>query len=874
MEAAKASPDEPDGVRFTSQQQVVQLWTYQYALRLRHLSQVVGRNLRGHGTYPAPNPDCPLPSKSPRPLATHGYYYTIHTPKNKDEIYSSELQSTCNPNWVELQQENISPINLRSLKGIIIKLWFKPETEKEKAQLVTSWGIHFSGLIPIGPVLPYDHDNYEPNTLVLKLRHMFYTAPGSYHQSEPGKLLPLLRFGFSLPLSETKRCYTVSSLSRLHSTKRAQRQQEIRCQETNEVLEMRGVTRTSRASQLAAEVEDYRVKVALLREQLEAEIDQLRALKLSADNLDNQNQEKGLELLGGYQGLHRQLVHVRGLQDVTSGDWESLREACTCLGEWRRMLVSQLPLIYPITQDSDGKKYRICGVHLPDAENYDNCNEVALSVGLGFVAHLIVLMAHLLHVPLRYPVTPNGSLATITDTTSLQLRDSEREFPLYTRGKEREKLHFQYGVFLLNKNIAQIRWYCGIPTPDLRQTLPNLSALMMKITQSSIGGNQPMAVMPDVLVPPPASPVPVNLEVRTPATLLHQQRSPRLPLNPLARSTSQDNTKVPSSIADPQESSAEWKLGKSDSETDSTSETSPINASLYVREAVPLSGEGRTGKFVFVDKVNHTLVDSGHVDHHNIDERLSHSNGFSFSLDNGLNHIGGKHNPYYKISEISSCDDLKLMNSVSKALGLVHGSDPSLTAKKDRSSAEEAEDDGLPVFKEQTTELLRSWHEDAPSHYEGVSELGSSRKLEEVGVECDESFMCPASKNNPPFSRQDALICNSNKSIESVESLESKLIGGNGKQSQEKSQENPVHKESSDFSDKKNTTENEKDTKDSAVSVKEGLETESAALTLKELGVTEDMFLNDVAFRTAALASQNCSFKMSFSRQSTEDEYH
>lgn len=41
------------------------------------------------------------------------------------------------------------------------------------------------------------------------------------------------------------------------------------------------------------QVEDYRVKVALLREQLEAEIDQLRALKLSADNLDNQNQEKG-----------------------------------------------------------------------------------------------------------------------------------------------------------------------------------------------------------------------------------------------------------------------------------------------------------------------------------------------------------------------------------------------------------------------------------------------------------------------------------------------------------------------------------------------------------------------------------------------------
>lgn len=44
---------------------------------------------------------------------------------------------------------------------------------------------------------------------------------------------------------------------------------------------------------LCCQVEDCRVKVALLRKQLEAEIDKLRAIKLSADNLDNQNQEKG-----------------------------------------------------------------------------------------------------------------------------------------------------------------------------------------------------------------------------------------------------------------------------------------------------------------------------------------------------------------------------------------------------------------------------------------------------------------------------------------------------------------------------------------------------------------------------------------------------
>lgn len=38
------------------------------------------------------------------------------------------------------------------------------------------------------------------------------------------------------------------------------------------------------------------MRVALLRDQLEEEIDTLRSLKLFADNLDNQNQEKGMHV--------------------------------------------------------------------------------------------------------------------------------------------------------------------------------------------------------------------------------------------------------------------------------------------------------------------------------------------------------------------------------------------------------------------------------------------------------------------------------------------------------------------------------------------------------------------------------------------------
>lgn len=45
-------------------------------------------------------------------------------------------------------------------------------------------------------------------------------------------------------------------------------------------------------------------------------------------------------------------------------------------------------------------------------------------------------------------------------------------FPLFTKGKDR--MQFTYGVFLLNKNIAQLRWLYNMHTQDLKLTLPNL----------------------------------------------------------------------------------------------------------------------------------------------------------------------------------------------------------------------------------------------------------------------------------------------------------------------------------------------------------------------------------------------------------------
>jgi len=99
-----------------------------------------------------------------------------------------------------------------------------------------------------------------------------------------------------------------------------------------------------------------------------------------------------------------------------------------------------------------------------------------ISVALGYTAHLTAMIGFLLGIPLRYPVRHFGSQSRIVDHITEAITDKEREFPLYFRSKE--DVYSKYAVYLLNKNIAQLRWYCGLSTPELRATLPNLYNLL------------------------------------------------------------------------------------------------------------------------------------------------------------------------------------------------------------------------------------------------------------------------------------------------------------------------------------------------------------------------------------------------------------
>jgi hypothetical protein len=77
-----------------------------------------------------------------------------------------------------------------------------------------------------------------------------------------------------------------------------------------------------------------------------------------------------------------------------------------------------------------------------------------------------------------------GSQSTIID---LSQSSTDREFPLFTKNAG-DVSRPDYAIFLLNKDLAQLRWHFGLVTTDLKNTNRNLYELMClwkRLSQSS-----------------------------------------------------------------------------------------------------------------------------------------------------------------------------------------------------------------------------------------------------------------------------------------------------------------------------------------------------------------------------------------------------
>ncbi|KAK2595647.1 hypothetical protein QQS21_006618 [Conoideocrella luteorostrata] len=154
----------------------------------------------------------------------------------------------------------------------------------------------------------------------------------------------------------------------------------------------------------------------------------------------------------------------------------------------RRRICSELCDLFPITPipNAPPLSFQICNLPLPnsvyDAATARVINEDVLSAALGLVTMLTRHLQFYLSYPLPYAVSGYGSRSSARDDISHmpEKQPQRREFPLYLPrgGSTIGQWRFEYGWFLLNKNIEALCASEGLKVVDIRHSLPNLKYLL------------------------------------------------------------------------------------------------------------------------------------------------------------------------------------------------------------------------------------------------------------------------------------------------------------------------------------------------------------------------------------------------------------
>lgn len=143
--------------------------------------------------------------------------------------------------------------------------------------------------------------------------------------------------------------------------------------------------------------------------------------------------------------------------DINLLDHSQLCEAIQTLSTDRRThLITTLSHIIPIDPSLESPSlllFNILEIPLPNSSYPPSASDDTLSSALGYAALLTSTLAAYLSLPLHYPISCMGSRSTVIDLISVM--SGPRAFPLYSKGVERYR--FDYGVFLLNKDIEQVR---------------------------------------------------------------------------------------------------------------------------------------------------------------------------------------------------------------------------------------------------------------------------------------------------------------------------------------------------------------------------------------------------------------------------------
>ncbi|KAM4047121.1 UV radiation resistance-associated gene protein isoform 2-T2 [Anomaloglossus baeobatrachus] len=440
----------PPGVGMVAAPRALHVELHTQQRRLRHLRSIAARNVTnkiGHCL-----------------LDTYFTLYMLDGDKIYKEFYKSEVvKDSLNPTWRSLDF-GLMPDRLdTSVSCFIVRIW---GGKNDTYRLLIEWNVNLDGLKYLGPQIHARN----PNEIIFGLNDGYYGASFESKDNTESRRNSHLQ----VEQNAVRNSYGVFSLLRLHRAQCAIKQTQVTVQKIGKEIEEK-LRLSSLNNKLKKESECLRLKILVLQDELKR---QKRALGREVELLHkerNAMNAKRNKFTSQREKLQKKSESLSELRKECTAKRESFLKTNAQLTIRCRQLLSELSYIYPIDA-LDQKDYFICGVKLPNSEDFQAKDDGSVAVALGYTAHLVSMISFFLQVPLRYPILHKGSRSAIKDNINDKLTEKEREFPLYPKGGE--KLQFDYGVYLLNKNIAQLRYQHSLGTPDLRQTLPNLKTFL------------------------------------------------------------------------------------------------------------------------------------------------------------------------------------------------------------------------------------------------------------------------------------------------------------------------------------------------------------------------------------------------------------
>ncbi|KAJ5370653.1 uncharacterized protein N7496_006745 [Penicillium cataractarum] len=405
-------------------------------------------------------------------------FFSLHCDGIEEPVYISEVvDKATNPSFRSFDVDFCGPAVSR-LDALTLKLWAKTENMSEYALLVELQQ-HLRSLQFLGKTIEGFHQPLPANCILFHFPDGVYTNltdippvelpfnGAGQRGTADGAVLPTSSYDALMRLANLDECIQDALATR----------EKLETQ-IGEILKKNEAALSTESE--AAKAQD---RLASIRQAVAAERKQIRAANKRKEDLIASIKARKESMEQGRLAQEKARSHLPDAQEKLVNSEQLLNQnADETKGQIRR-IAEDLMVIYPIDPIPDKTlAFTIAGLPLPNS-NFDDIDREGVAAALGHTAHLVYLLSFYLSVAMPYPISPNLSTSLIQDPVSQDL--PQRTFPLYPVSVQ---YRFEYGVFLLNKDIEFLLNKQGIRGLDIRHTLPNLKYLLYILT----------AVTPDI----------------------------------------------------------------------------------------------------------------------------------------------------------------------------------------------------------------------------------------------------------------------------------------------------------------------------------------------------------------------------------------